>query len=153
MTDKSYVTLERQLCQVCGSAFDTGALLLDKRLRPRFDRYTCTGFGLCPEHQRLHDEGYIALVECDPNRSDVAQSTTHIKPEQAYRTGRLLHLKREVFRKLFDMDCPNTQPMVFIEPGLIERLQELQEKRTASGAAVRLTHPIPARRIAGVERQ
>ena len=33
MNDKSHVSLEQHVCLVCGTAFDTGAILLDKRLR------------------------------------------------------------------------------------------------------------------------
>ena len=33
MDDKSHVSLEQQLCLMCGTAFDTGNILLDRRLR------------------------------------------------------------------------------------------------------------------------
>ena len=33
MNDKSHVSLEQHVCLVCGKAFDTGTILLDKRLR------------------------------------------------------------------------------------------------------------------------
>lgn len=52
MNDKSHVSLERRVCLVCGTHFDTGSLLLDKRLRQSLERYTTTGWGLCAE-QRL----------------------------------------------------------------------------------------------------
>ena len=51
MNDKSHVSLEQHVCLVCGTAFDTGAILLDKRLRASMERHTATGWGLCPEHQ------------------------------------------------------------------------------------------------------
>ena len=98
MNDKSHVSLEQHVCLVCGTAFDTGAILLDKRLRASMERHTATGWGLCPEHQKLSDDGFVALVECDPQRSG-SQASGRMKPEQAYRTGRLAHLKREAFEK------------------------------------------------------
>lgn len=122
MSEKSHVTLESQVCAVCGKTFDTGALLLDRRLRPIFERKTCTGIGLCPEHEQLYRQGYIALVECDLTKSGVTASTQEIKPEQAYRTGRLVHLTREEFNQFFDIECPPAMPMVYVEPGVIERL-------------------------------
>jgi hypothetical protein len=68
MNEKSHVSLEQHACLVCGVAFDTGNLLLDKRLRahgaPHGDR-----MGLCPEHQQWFTEGLVALVEWDPLRS------------------------------------------------------------------------------------
>lgn len=98
MNDKSHVSLEQHVCLVCGKAFDTGTILLDKRLRASMEHHTKTGWGLCPEHQKLADDGFVALVECDPQRS--GSPGGRLKPEQAYRTGRLAHLKHHVFAKV-----------------------------------------------------
>ncbi|HBO0859775.1 ATPase [Pseudomonas aeruginosa] len=125
MPDKSHVSLERHKCPVCGTSFDTGNILLDKRFRPSLERYTTTGWGLCPTHQRLYSEGFVALVECDPQRSGSPHD--RLKLEQVYRTGRLAHLKREVFAQLFTMPVPDNQPFVFVEPGLLDKLQALVE--------------------------
>lgn len=54
MNDKSHVSLEQHVCLVCGTVFDTGAILLDKRLRTSMKLHTAT---LCPEHQKLFDDG------------------------------------------------------------------------------------------------
>ncbi|MBN9408167.1 ATPase [Variovorax sp.] len=123
MSDKSHVSLEQHVCLVCGVAFDTGTILLDKRLRASMALHTPTGWGLCPEHQKLSDEGFVALVECDPQRSGSPSGNGHMKPEQAYRTGRLAHLKRDVFAKVFNVPIASNQPCVFVEPGVIEQLQ------------------------------
>jgi hypothetical protein len=64
MNHKSHVSMEQYVCLVCGVAFDTGAILLDKRLRASMKRYTATRLGLCTEHQKLADEGFVALVKC-----------------------------------------------------------------------------------------
>lgn len=96
MSEKSHVSLEQHVGLVCGTAFDTGAILLDKRLRQSMERHTATGWGLCPEHQKLSDDGVVALVECAPQRSG-SQAGGRMKPEHAYRTGRLAHLRRTVF--------------------------------------------------------
>ena len=109
---------------VCGTAFDTGAILLDKRLRASMERHTATGWGLCSEHQKLSDDGFVALVECDPQRSG-SQAGGRMKPEQAYRTGRLAHPKREVFSRLFNVPIEDKQACVFVEPGVIEQLQSM----------------------------
>ncbi|RLM14206.1 ATPase [Gibbsiella quercinecans] len=126
MNEKSHVSLEQHVCLVCGTNFDTGNILLDKRLRASMDRYTTTAWGLCSEHQRLFDEGYIALVECDPQRSGSPSKTGLLKPEQAYRTGRLAHLKRDVFTDMFNVSITTNQACVFVEPGVIERLQMMK---------------------------
>ncbi|SEJ50028.1 MULTISPECIES: ATPase [unclassified Variovorax] len=123
MNDKSHVSMEQHVCLVCGVAFDTGAILLDKRLRASMERHTTTGWGLCADHQKLADDGFIALVECDPQRS--GSPGGRLKPEQAYRTGRLVHIKRPVFTQLFNVPIEANQPCVFVEPGVIEQLQAM----------------------------
>ncbi|HCL4034881.1 ATPase [Pseudomonas aeruginosa] len=125
MNDKSHVSMEQHVCLVCGVAFDTGAILLDKRLRASMERHTATGWGLCAEHQKLADDGFVALVECDPQRSGSPASGGRVKPEQAYRTGRLAHLKREAFAQVFNVPIAADQPCVFVEPGVIEQLQTM----------------------------
>ncbi|MGL6428633.1 hypothetical protein [Aeromonas hydrophila] len=125
MNDKSHVSMERRVCLVCGTAYDTGSILLDKRLRASMERYTTTGWGLCAEHQKLSDDGFVALVECDSERSGSPAGGGQVKPEQAYRTGRLAHLKRKVFTELFNVPIAAEQPCVFVEPGVIEQLQTM----------------------------
>lgn len=125
MNEKSYVSLEQHVCLVCGTAFDTGSILLDRRLRSSMEHHTTTGWGLCAEHQRLFSEGFVALVECDPQRSEMSSGADRMKPEQAYRTGRLAHVKREAFAKLFNVPVAANQACVFVEPGVIERLQAM----------------------------
>lgn len=116
---------EQHLCLVCGVAYDTGSILLDKRLRARLEHHTTTGWGLCAEHQKLSDDGFVALVECDPQRS--GSRGDRLKPEQAYRTGRLAHVKRDVFATVFNVPIKADQAFVFVEPGVIERLQAMVE--------------------------
>ena len=124
MSEKSHVSLEQHACRVCGTTFDTGAILLDKRLRASMERHTAIGWGLCPEHQKLSDDGFVALVECDPQRSG-SQASGRMKPEQAYRTGRLAHLRRPVCSQIFDVPIPDKQACVFVERGVIDRLQSM----------------------------
>lgn len=124
MDDKSYVSLEQRVCLVCGAPFDTGSLLLDKRLRASMKRHTTTGWGLCPEHQKLFDDGFVALIECDPERSGVP-ADGRMKPEQAYRTGRVAHLRRTAFSQVFNVPIEDRQACVFVEPGVLDQLQAM----------------------------
>ena len=48
-----------------------------------------------------------------------------MKPEQAYRTGRLAHLRRAVFAQVFNVPIANGQACVFVEPGVIDQLQSM----------------------------
>jgi hypothetical protein len=125
MNDKSHVSLEQHACLVCGTAYDTGSILLDKRLRASLERHTTTGWGLCAEHQQLFSDGFVALVECDPQRSGKPSDADRLKPGQAYRTGRLAHLKRGVFATVFNVPVAANQACVFVEPGVIEQLQAM----------------------------
>ncbi|MBL8297792.1 MAG: ATPase [Rhodanobacteraceae bacterium] len=125
MSDKSYVSLEQRLCLVCGAAFETGAILLDQRLRASLERHTTTGWGLCADDQKRFDDGFVALVECDPRRSGSMAGATRVKPEHAYRTGRLAHLRRTVFTQLFHVPIEDVQACVFVEPGVIDRLESM----------------------------
>jgi len=125
MNEKSHVSMEQHVCLVCGVSFQTGNLLFDRRLRASMERHTLTGWGLCVEHRRMFDAGLVALVECDPQRSGAASAQRNLRPEQAYRTGQIVHLKREVFDRLFDVRLAADKPCVFVEPGLIEQLQAM----------------------------
>jgi len=116
MSEKSHVSMEQHACLVCTKLFDTGAILLDKRLQASMDNTTVTGWGLCPEHQAKWDEGYIALVEATPGNPPG-------------RTGRLAHIRREAWGKLFDVPPPSHHgkplPLAFIEPEAFEKLAAL----------------------------
>ena len=113
MSDKSYVSTEQACCPVCGKLRDTGTILLDKRLKDSMERYTVTGYDLCPEHKELHENGFIALVV--PATSP-AEDVTHLKVETA-RSGKYLHIKREVLKNiLVNVPAEHIElPMLFIE--------------------------------------
>lgn len=128
MNDKSHVSMEQHVCVVCGERFATGSLLLDRRLRASLSPVTLTGWSLCEEHRRLHDEGYVALVEIDPVRSGVAEKDPTVAPDRAWRTGLVAHLKNEVFAQVFSQALAASQACVFVEPGVIARLEALQRQ-------------------------
>lgn len=128
MSDKSHVSMEQHVCLVCGHPFDTGSLLLDRRFRATMVLRTTTCWGLCPEHQALFDDGYVALVECDPERSGIVSGGETVQPDEAYRTGPVAHFKREAFARVFNVALGDRQPCVFVEPGVIARLRALTEE-------------------------
>jgi hypothetical protein len=106
--------MEQKVCPICGKTEDSGALLLDTRLRNRFERNTTTGMGLCKEHKQLHEDGYIALVEVDPSKSDGVPGGA-LKPEQAWRTGRVAHVRRSAWDKIFNVPLDPKLPMVYLD--------------------------------------
>ena len=137
MSEKSHVSMERCVCFICTAEYDTGAILLHRRLRPCLERYTVTGWGLCPEHQRLFDDGFIALVECHLPRGGASEAPAAemMDPSHAERTGRVAHMKREVFLQLFNVEIAQTFPCVFVEPTVMEYLEALNRASVARDAS------------------
>lgn len=112
--EKSYVTLEQHVCPVCLKTFDTGNLLLDDKLRDVFEKYTVTGYGLCEEHKKVVEDGYVILVEVRERPQ---------KGQDPYRTGNTAYLKRHVAKDIFpDMDV---QDVAFVEIGVLDKLREM----------------------------
>jgi hypothetical protein len=93
MGSKSHVTIEQHQCPVCGAVFDTGAILLDRRLAERFNQYTVTGQSLCPEHLADIEGGYILGIVCANERLDG-------------RTGQIVKIKASAWPKLFNVPPP-----------------------------------------------
>jgi len=116
MNDKSYVTLEQHVCPVCGKTEDTGSLLMDMRLKPTFNKFTTTGWGLCAEHKKLADDGYVALVECSNDQPTL---------ESAVRTGNIAHVRRSAFDRLFNVPAPEGA-LCFMQVGVLEKLEKLK---------------------------
>jgi hypothetical protein len=127
--DKSYVTMEQKKCLVCGVDYDTGSILMNKRLKKQFQAKTVTGMGLCDEHEKLHADGYIALVAADPKKSLGMSNQKSVRSEDAYRTGQMAHMRREVASKLFKIGDENlAAPMIFVEPEVLEDLKARMPK-------------------------
>lgn len=119
--DGQFVALEQRQCVVCGSLYETGNLLMDTRLRNVFDgKHACTGLGMCPEHQKYVDDGYIICIEVSnqPGKNGEA-----LKPEDADRTGNICFIKKEAACEIFDM--PIESPVVYFQMGVIEKLKNL----------------------------
>lgn len=116
---KSYVSMEQKVCPVCAKTFDTNAILLNKRLANTLEPQTVTGWALCPEHEKLHEEGYVALVAIDPDRS-----VKPYTPGGVYRLGGVAHMRRSVWKDIFNCDPPEG-PMVFCSEDLVERLKSM----------------------------
>lgn len=128
MNEKSHVSMERRVCLVCGATYETGSILLDRHLRASMQRQTTTGWGLCPEDQKLYDAGFVALVECDPERSGVPAPGARLKPEQVYRTGRIAHVRREVVEAAFNVPPMANQACVFVDTEVIDKVHALTKR-------------------------
>lgn len=92
---KSYVSLERNICPICGFEFDTGSIIMDKRLKNTLDHSMMTGYSYCPECNEQIGKGFTALVEEDEELRE---------GNRPYRTGRIMFLKKEDVSKVFVYD-------------------------------------------------
>ena len=110
--DKSYVTMEQHQCPACGKTFDTGALLLDKHLRNRFDRNTITGTSLCSDCNEKIVDGFTILIV-------VKDGETGSNP---YRTGELL------FHKAIDPANKLPHSIMYIEESMAKELKASHEE-------------------------
>jgi hypothetical protein len=125
MTEKSYVSMERRICIVCGVQYDTNVLIIDRRLRNTLNMHTTTGWGLCSAHAQLFNDGLLALVEIDLEMSGNPPEGSGIQPEKAYRTGTIAHLSRDAVAQVFKAAVPRSLPCVFVPVGEIQKLQVL----------------------------
>jgi hypothetical protein len=105
MSEKSHVTMEQHQCPICLQLHDTGAILLDRQLRPRFERNTVTGLSLCAECQKMVDDDRTALVEIDEAKSNSAGRNT-LSADEAYRTGAVAWVRNSVWDQLFNVPKP-----------------------------------------------
>lgn len=124
--EKSHVGIETRLCRVCGTEYDTGTLLLDARLQKTLTRHVCTGYGLCPEHQKAKEEGYIFLIEVE---SDQPRGSPP-------RTGTYILMKKELAAQLFN--CPVAE-FNYIFPEAAAILGKLQPGHSGGVAKAALT--------------
>ena len=116
---KSHVSFEQKVCAVTGKTYDTDALLFDSRLKESLEKYTITGWGICPEAQEQIDKGFIAFVGIDEAKSDKP-----ITPESVYRTGDIAYVRTEVAKDIF-RDADLDRPFVFTESKVIAYLESL----------------------------
>jgi hypothetical protein len=103
MNDKSYVTILK--CPICQE--DTGELLMDRRLKNSFDRYSFHPAHVC---EKCRDK-YLS------------DGVMVINPE----TCGLIVLKDEAFTRLFDRKIPEGK-IVYCELEVLEKVQKLYEQ-------------------------
>ena len=119
--DGQFVALEQRQCVVCGKLYETGNLLMDTRFRNDFEnRHACTGLGMCPEHQKYVDDGYVICLEVS---NQPGENGDVMRPEEAERTGNICFIKKEAANEIFDM--PIGSPVVYFQIGVIEKLKSI----------------------------
>lgn len=118
MSEKSYVGMGYYICPICGNKHGE-AVLIDKRMRPTLTQHEYLGQQICSEDQKKFDEGFIAFVECE-NSTDAEM----LKQEEAVRTGRIFHIRKDVIDKIFNTS-PIDTPLVFCQKEVGDMLTDL----------------------------
>lgn len=124
----SHVAIEKVICPVCAKYHSHGAgILLHKNLKDIPEDRIPTRWGMCEEHERLNEEGYIAFVGCDEAKS-TKNENGNIDLTGAYRIGRIVHIRRTTLKELFPNmpEAHVTMPMIFCDEGAIAHLESLQ---------------------------
>lgn len=124
MSDKEFVTMEYKMCPVTGEEHNVG-LIMDRKLRKKFGRKTVTGYAFCPEVQEEIDKGFVALVEVDPAKSTIRDGRDTLTMEDAYRTGNLCYIKKEIALKIFG---DSISDMNFIEADVFNQITKKSRK-------------------------
>jgi hypothetical protein len=119
MKGKSYVGTGYYICPVCGNKHSE-SVLIDKRMRDTLTQDMFLGQELCPEDKKKFDEGYIAFVECENSDS----TRDKLKQEEAVRTGKIIHVRKEAIGELFDAPMIKT-PFVFCTKEVGDMLTDL----------------------------
>ena len=112
---KSYVSMEQKVCIITGKTYDTNSILLDRRLKNSMDRNTISGWGISPEAQDIINTGKIALVGVDESKSKITNG--NIKPEDAYRTGEIVYIKKSIADNMFNIAINND--FIFVDKEVI----------------------------------
>ena len=125
--EKSYVSIAQEVCFVTGNLYDSGEILIDKRMENSMEHKTTVGMGICPEVEELFDKGYVALIEVDSAKSG-SGNDKELSPKDAYRTGNIAYLKRDVLKELFTMPLEDSQNIVYIDEKTFQHLVELEKR-------------------------
>lgn len=121
---KSNVSLGQHVCIVCAKTFNSGEILVDRRLRQSLETRTVTDWGMCPDCTSKKNEGYIALVGMDEQLSTLGEDT--VKPSDAHRTGEVVHVRSSIWPKVFNVPVPSNG-VAFVTPEVVELLKKLSK--------------------------
>lgn len=125
--EKSFVSLSARVCVVCGATYEDGDLLLDKRLSNTLERTTVVGYGMCDEHEKLKNDGYVAIIET----VDSSSKSETLRPSEANRTGRIIHLRGSVWPEIFSSPVPD-KGVCFMEEHVFKGLVAMMPSEDAT---------------------
>lgn len=117
--EKSYVGMAHHVCPVCLKEHDP-VVLLNTRMAKTLTRHEFAGWAMCEEHQKLKDEGYVALIA-------VSDQGSMVTLENANRTGHTAHVRQAVWAHIFNVPLSD-KGLAFVSPEIITYLQKLTQQ-------------------------
>lgn len=120
-----YVRMEQAVCPVCHKVHNHGGILMNMKLKSIPEEKALTHIALCEEHQKLFDEGYVAIVETDYAKSETTweDGAAKIKPSGAYLLGRCIHIRKEKCAEIINVPIPDGGVM-YCDPAVIDLLAD-----------------------------
>lgn len=120
---EDYVRMEQAVCPVCHKVHNHGGIVMNMKLKSIPEKQALTHVALCEEHQKLFDNGYVAIVEADLARSETTHEGggTRVKPGGAYLLGRCVHIREEKCAEIFNVPTPD-EGVMYCDAEVIDSL-------------------------------
>jgi len=130
----SYVGIETAICPICCKTHtpSDAAVLLHKRMCnvfPPSGKAEPSSNKLCEEHLKLYEDNFVALIGCDPEKSQVNDGGKVSKLGDEYRTGLVMHIRSETLLDIVDTDIYGEDgellPFMFCDDEVIRKLAQI----------------------------
>lgn len=108
------------VCPVCGKTPDKLSKIELKRILQLQDP---ANWGLCEKDQKQFDEGYIALIEVHMPR-DQKMKPGQLMEKDVSRTGKIVHLRREIAEQYFQVPIGPERPLAYISHDVVKGLRD-----------------------------
>jgi hypothetical protein len=112
------------ICIVCGKS-KGGSVRKHRKIREIFEMRVPGNWEMCDEHKKLHQEGFIALVEAIQPSHTLQESGKITSGGDPHRTGKIVHVRYELAEQLFATAIDRSLPMVFCLPDVSERFKDM----------------------------
>lgn len=133
--EKSYVGMESKVCPICTKQHNHKCgVLIDKRLKATLDKDNVTGWGLCEDDEKKIEDGYIVLIEIDPDKSESALlDDGKYSLDGIHRTGMVAFVKANVAMEIFsDSGINEDTTLIIVEKGVIDILKIIAERNDSN---------------------
>lgn len=113
-SENNFVAIEKFMCNICGVTHSHGGGVLINMKLKKIPEDPIVGYSRCKEDDDKFKNDYVALVVINNDNID-GDEDERIKLWDANRTGEIIHIKYDVFNKIFNRDIPSTLDMAFID--------------------------------------